>query len=292
MKRMVLWGGTNMAVIAVISLIVKITGIEQALGGQQNYIALLIMCSGIGFVGSFISLQSSKTMAKRGMNVRVIEAPQNEFERWYLGVVRQQAERLNIAMPEVGIFHSPSPNAFATGASKNNSLVAISTGLAEIMNRDEIEAVVGHEMAHVANGDMVTMMLLQGVVNTFVLFFAKIIALALASRGQDRDSNAQPNMATYMMFEMVFQLIFGFLAQIITSWFSRHREYRADEGGAMLTSNEQMARALEALKHGVSPKQAPLTEEFKAFGINGVFSSLFSTHPPLDARINALRQRG
>lgn len=287
LKRGFLWFSTNMAVMAVISILLKITGIEEALGGQESYIGLLFIASLIGFAGSFISLQRSKSMAKRSMGVQIITTPSTEFERWYLGVVEQQARRLGIKTPEVGIFNSPSPNAFATGASKNDSLVAISTGLTKVMTRDEMEAVIGHEMAHVANGDMVTMMLLQGVVNTFVIFLSKVLAAIVANRGNE--GNQRSSHGSQIMFEMLFQLLFGFLAQLITSAFSRYREYRADAGGAKLTSAEQMARALEALQRGAR-RESDLPDELKAFGIAGGFASLFSTHPPLERRIAALRK--
>ncbi len=284
-KRMVLWAMMNMAVIAVITIILKITGLDTAISGGRGLLPMLLACAVVGFAGSIISLLMSKSMVKRSMGVHIIETPQNEFEAWYVNVVRRQAEAVGVKTPEIGIFESPEPNAFATGASRNNSLVAISTGLTQVMNKDEIEAVIGHEMAHVANGDMVTMALLQGVLNTFVVFFSRIIAQAIASRGNS-DSEATSS-GVYFITTMILQVVFGFLAQIIASWFSRYREYRADEGGARLTSNRQMANALDALRRRPEMNQ-DLPGEFAAFGFTGSLRDLFSTHPPLEKRIEAL----
>lgn len=284
-KRVILWAAMNMAVIAVITVILKITGLDTAISGGRGYLPMLLACAVVGFAGSIISLLMSKMMVKRSMGVRIIETPQNEFEAWYVNVVKRQAQAVGIKTPEIGIFDSPEPNAFATGASRNNSLVAISTGLTHVMNKDEIEAVVGHEMAHVANGDMVTMALLQGVLNTFVVFFSRIIAQVIASRGNS-DENATSS-GVYFICVLVLQVVFGFLAQIIASWFSRYREFRADEGGARLTSNRQMANALDALRRRPEMNQ-DLPGEFAAFGFTGQIKNLFSTHPPLEKRIEAL----
>ncbi len=288
LKRLFLWTLTNVAVIAVISVILRITGLDSALGGSQGYIPMLLACAVVGFTGSIISLLMSKSMVKRSMGVRIITQPANEFEAWYVGVVERQAAALGLKTPEIGIFNSPDPNAFATGASRNNSLVAISTGLMQVMNKEEIEAVVGHEMAHVANGDMVTMALLQGVVNTFVVFLSRIIAEAIASRGNSNENATSSGV--YFLCVMVLQVVFGILAQIITSWFSRYREFRADEGGARLTSNRQMAEALNALRRSPDGNK-DLPGELAAFGITGSIKNLFSTHPPLEKRIEALLQK-
>ncbi|GGZ90847.1 protease HtpX [Ignatzschineria ureiclastica] len=284
-KRILLWAGMNIAVIAVITIILKITGLDTAISGGRGYGPMLLACAVVGFAGSIISLLMSKSLVKRTMGVHIIESPQSEFEAWYVNIVKRQAEMLGINTPEIGIFDSPEPNAFATGASRNNSLVAISTGLMSVMNKDEIEAVVGHEMAHVANGDMVTMALLQGVLNTFVVFFSRIIAEVVASRGNS-EGNATSS-GVYFITTLVLQVVFGFLAQIIASWFSRHREFRADAGGAKLTSNQQMANALDALRRRPEMNQ-DLPGEFAAFGFTGSIRNLFSTHPPLEKRIEAL----
>lgn len=284
-KRMVLWTMMNVAVIAVITIILKVTGLDTAISGGRGLLPMLLACAVVGFAGSIISLLMSKSMVKRSMGVRIIETPQNEFEAWYVNVVRRQAEAVGVQTPEIGIFESSEPNAFATGASRNNSLVAISTGLIHVMSKDEIEAVVGHEMAHVANGDMVTMALLQGVLNTFVVFLSRIIAQVIASRGNSEGEVTSSGV--YFITTMVLQIVFGFLAQIIASWFSRYREYRADEGGARLTSNRQMANALDALRRRPEMNQ-DLPGEFAAFGFTGSLRDLFSTHPPLEKRIEAL----
>ncbi len=285
-KRIALWAMMNIAVIAVITIILKITGLDTAISGGKGLFPMLLACAVVGFAGSLISLFMSKSMVKRSMGVRVIETPQNEFEAWYVNVVQRQAAAVGVKTPEIGIFDSPEPNAFATGASKNNSLVAISTGLTQVMSRDEVEAVIGHEMAHVANGDMVTMALLQGVLNTFVVFFSRIIAEVIASRTSS-DGESATSSGTYMIATIVLQIVFGVLAQIIASWFSRYREYRADEGGARLTSNRQMANALDALRRRPEMNQ-DLPGEFAAFGFTGSLRDLFSTHPPLEKRIAAL----
>ncbi|UNM95850.1 protease HtpX [Ignatzschineria rhizosphaerae] len=284
LKRFAFFTLTNIAVIAVVTIIM---GILQALGivpagGTSTYAGLFIFCLVWGMGGSIFSLLISKWAAKRSMGVYIIEEPQNEFETWYVGVVTRQAETLGIKTPEIGIFEDPSPNAFATGATKNSSLVAINTGLINSMNKDELEAVIGHEMAHVANGDMVTMMLLQGVINAFVMFFARVLARVIASQVRSEVAGL-----VYFATTFVLQILFGILASLITSAFSRYREYRADEGGARLTSSAQMAAALEALKRG--PEAADLEGEFAAFGISGKFGHLFSTHPPLEKRIEALQ---
>lgn len=284
-KRVALWVAMNIAVIAVITIILKITGLDTAISGGRGLFPMLLACAVVGFAGSIISLLMSKSMVKRSMGVHVIETPQNEFEAWYVNVVERQAAALGLKRPEIGIFDSPEPNAFATGASRNNSLVAISTGLMRVMNKEEIEAVVGHEMAHIANGDMVTMALLQGVLNTFVVFLSRIIAEAIASRGNSNGESSSSGI--YMISTIVLQIVFGILAQIIASWFSRYREFRADAGGARLTSNRQMANALDALRRRPELNQ-DLPGQFAAFGFTGSIRDLFSTHPPLEKRIAAL----
>lgn len=284
MKRLFLWVITNMAIIAVITVILQLTGLNRYLGGQQGLLGLLAASAVIGFVGSFISLLMSKKMAIHGMGVHVITEPQNSQEAWLLSTIARQAEMANIGMPDVGIFNANEPNAFATGARKNSALVAVSTGLLKHMSADEVEAVLGHEISHVANGDMITMTLLQGVLNTFVVFFARIIASFVA-----KDEHGNVNQGTYFLVTMVLQLLFGFLASFITSAFSRHREFRADEGGAQLASTQKMISALEALQRQHEPQD--LAEGLAAFGISGKMSSWLSSHPPLEKRIAALKAK-
>lgn len=281
-KRFALFSLTNIAILAIVTIIfgfLQVLGIVPA-GGVSSYTGLLIFCLIWGMGGSIFSLFISKWIAKRSMRVHIINAPQTEFESWYVSVVRRQAEVLGIKIPEIGIFEDPNPNAFATGATKNSSLIAINTGLIHAMSKDELEAVIGHEMAHVANGDMVTMMLLQGVINAFVMFFARIVARVIASQVREELGNV-----VYFFSTLILQILFGMLASLITSAFSRYREYRADEGGASLTSSAQMVAALEALKRGTA---VDLQGEFASFGISGKFGHLFSTHPPLEKRIEAL----
>lgn len=284
MKAIFLLVTTNVAVMAVIGIVVKVLGLEPMLTANGlNLTSLFIMSAIFGFSGSFISLFMSKSMAKRSMGVQIITQPQNETEAWIYNTVERMAGELNIKMPEVGIFYNDAPNAFATEASKNSSLVAVSSGLLQIMRRDEVEAVIGHEMAHVNNGDMVTSTLLQGVLNTFVFFFARIIAQVLSS---NRDG--QRSSASYFMISMLMQVVLGFLASLIVMWFSRYREYHADSGGAALTSNRSMANALRALKRmkdgGVD---SALPDQMAAFGITAL-GGLLATHPPLEKRIAAL----
>ena len=231
-----------------------------------------------GFGGSIFSLLMSKRMAKRAAGVEVITQPRNDTERWLVRTVERQAGEAGIGMPEVGIFNSPDMNAFATGANRNNALVAVSTGLLQSMTREEAEAVLGHEIAHVANGDMITLTLIQGVVNVFVLLLARALALAI-----DRDGRGLGYFAGFMFG----QVVFGFVASIVVSFFSRHREFRADQGGAKYSSPANMIAALERLKQG---QAGELPNQLAAFGINSSVKHLFSTHPPLDDRIEALRQ--
>lgn len=284
MKAVFLLVTTNIAVMAMIGIVVKVLGLEPALQASGlNLISLFIISALFGFGGSFVSLFMSKMMAKRSMRVQTIEQPRNETEAWIYNTVQRMSGELGIKMPEVGIFHNDAPNAFATGASKNNSLVAVSTGLLQIMSRDEVEAVIGHEMAHVNNGDMVTSTLLQGVLNTFVFFFARIVAQIMS---QNRDG--QSSAGSYFMISMVMQLVLGALASIVVMWFSRYREYHADAGGAALTSNQSMANALRALKRlQDGGAQMALPDQMAAFGITA-FGGLFATHPPLEKRIAAL----
>ena len=279
MKRILLFLATNIAVLVVITLILNITGLSKATSTS----GVLAASAVIGFAGSFISLLLSKSMAKASVGAEVIETPQNETEAWLLHTIENQARQWNLKTPEVAIYHSPEPNAFATGASKNNSLVAVSTGLMQSMSRDEVEAVLAHEMAHIGNGDMVTLTLIQGVVNTFVVFFARIIASAVA---QSRDDEESTNSGIYLAVNFVLQIVFGFLASIIVMWFSRQREYRADAGAAKLVGAPKMIAALQRLKGDSSH----LPQNMVAMGIaSDNKDSLLSTHPSLDNRIARLQ---
>jgi heat shock protein HtpX len=289
MLRIGLFLATNIAIMALIAIIFQLLGLEGILAENNvdlNLQALLVLSAVIGFGGSIISLLMSKWLAKKTMGVHLIESPSNEIESWLVGTVQRQAQQAGIGMPEVGVFDSPSPNAFATGANKNSALVAVSTGLLQSMNRQEVEAVLGHEVSHVANGDMVTMTLIQGVVNTFVVFFSRIVGHLVDRVIFKTERGHGPG---YFIGSIVAQILFGLLANIIVAWFSRRREFRADAGGANLSSKRQMADALRALQRVHEPE--PLPQEMAAFGINGGLKSLFSTHPPLEERIAALEGR-
>jgi len=290
-KRMMLWAVTNIAVIAVITAILSVTGLSGALNGGQGLLPMLLAAAVVGFTGSIISLLMSKKMAIHGMGVNVIQQPENQMEAWLVETVRRQAEAAGIGMPDVGIFDSADPNAFATGANKNASLVAVSTGLLHNMNQDEVEAVLGHEIAHIANGDMVTLTLIQGVVNTFVIFLSRIVAgiITNALQGNSDDDSDAPveNSGTFFIVSFILQIVFGFLASMIVAWFSRQREFRADEGGARLAGKSKMIGALQALQNQHANEDLP--GNLAAFGISGKFTSLFSSHPPLEVRIEALR---
>jgi len=285
MKRIFLFLATNIAIMLVLSIVASIAmpllGIDgQGLGG------LLVMCAIFGMGGSFISLAMSKWVAKRSVGAHVIEQASNPTERWLVETVQRQAQQAGIGMPEVAIYQSPDINAFATGMNKNNALVAVSTGLLQSMSKDEAEAVLGHEVSHIANGDMVTLTLIQGVVNTFVMFFARIAASVVSSalsRGNDGMKHV-----VYIATTLVFQIIFGILASVIVMWFSRQREYRADAGGASLAGRQKMIAALQRLQN--SHEESHLEGQLTAFGINGkTKSELFMSHPPLEKRIEALR---
>ena len=292
MRRIVFFLLTNFAVMLVLGIVMSILRATGLLPPEQEltqWIPLAIMALLWGFGGSLISLFLSKTMAKRSVGASVITQPSNEMEQWLMQTVAAQAQHANIAMPEVAIFDSPTMNAFATGATKNNSLVAVSTGLLRSMKRDEVEAVLGHEVAHVANGDMVTMALLQGVLNAFVIFFSRAVAMTVSSflsrgSGSSRRSSGGP---IYYALVFVLDMVFGILATVVAMWFSRMREFRADEGAARLIgSPDAMVRALQRLK---SSEPADLPATVSAFGILGQAKSLLSSHPPLDRRIEALQ---
>jgi heat shock protein HtpX len=293
MLRILLFLLTNAAILVLISITFSLLGIEGIL--HQNGVgldlnALLVMSAVIGFSGSIISLFLSKWMAKSSMGVQVIEQPASPVERWLVDTVRRQCERAGIGMPEVGIFDSPDPNAFATGWNRNSALVAVSTGLLQQMSQDEVEAVLGHEVSHVANGDMVTLTLIQGVVNTFVVFLSRVIGYTV-----DRlvFKNERGHGIAYFVTSMIAELVLAVLASMIVMWFSRRREFHADSGGADLAGRQKMISALQRLQAAHDPQ--PLPDEMAAFGISGGrvagWRRLFLTHPPLEERIDALRQQ-
>ncbi len=290
MKRIFLFLLTNLAVVVVLGIVASLLGVNRYLTAQgMNFGALLGYAFVIGFGGAIISLLISKPMAKWSAGVQVIAQPRNAAEAWLLETVRQLADKAGIAMPEVGIFEGD-PNAFATGAFKNSALVAVSTGLLESMTHEEIEAVLGHEIAHIANGDMVTMTLIQGVMNTFVVFLSRAIGYVVDSflrRNDERDSG--PGIG-YMVTTIVLDIVLGFLAAIIVAWFSRQREFRADAGSVQLLGRRQpMINALARLG-GLHPAELP--KNMAAFGIAGGIGKLFSTHPPIEERIAALQSSG
>ncbi|MBH1976038.1 MAG: protease HtpX [Rhodocyclales bacterium] len=288
MKRIVLFLATNFAIVLVLSFTMRLLGVEPYLTEQGlNLQSLLIFAAVMGFGGSFISLAISKWMAKKSMGVRVIERPANPTESWLIDTIGKYALNAGIKMPEVGIFDSPQVNAFATGMSKNNSLVAVSSGLLQQMTREEAEAVLGHEIAHIANGDMVTLALIQGVVNTFVMFLSRVIGHTVDRVVFKSERSGGP---AFFVTMIIAELVLGVLASIIVMWFSRQREFRADHGGASLAGRKNMIAALERLD---SLHPAPLPEKMAAFGIAGGGASgikrLFMTHPPLAERIAALK---
>jgi heat shock protein HtpX len=291
-QRVILFLIANFSVVIVLSVAMRVLGVDawlatQGLEGQMT--GILIMAVLIGFGGSLISLAMSKTMAKRGMGVQVIDRPGNSTEQWLVSTVERQARDAGIGMPEVGVFQSPQPNAFATGMNRNSSLVAVSTGLLQHMSQDEVEAVLGHEVSHIANGDMVTMGLLQGVLNTFVIFFARVIGLLIDRVIFKIERGLGPG---FWIGSIVAEVVLGILASIIAMWFSRWREYRADAGGASLAGRHKMIGALRALQRVNQPEDLP--GEMAAFGISGarkgVLGKLLLSHPPLEERIEALER--
>jgi heat shock protein HtpX len=279
------------AILVVLSVTLRLLGVDRILDEQGvglNYNNLLIFSAVLGFSGSLISLALSKFMAKRSMGVRVIAQPANANEVWLVETVRKQAQVAGIGMPEVGVFDTPEMNAFATGARRNNALVAVSTGLLNGMSRQEAEAVLAHEVSHVANGDMVTLTLIQGVVNTFVIFLSRIIGYTVDRVVFKTERGHGP---AFLITTIIAQVVLGILASMIVMWFSRQREFRADAGGATLAGRENMIGALERLRRGHA---GPLPDSMAAFGISGGIGQglkrLFMTHPPLEERIAALRQ--
>jgi heat shock protein HtpX len=290
MKRILLFLATNLAIVFVLSITMRLLGVEPYLNANGlNLGSLLVFAAVMGFGGSLISLAISKWSAKKAMGVHVIEAPANSTEFWLVETIRKHSEKAGIKMPEVGVYESPDVNAFATGMSKNSSLIAVSTGLLQQMTRQEAEAVLGHEVAHAANGDMVTLALIQGVVNTFVMFLSRVIG-HLVDRVVFKTERGQG--PAFYVTMIVAELVLGILASIIVMYFSRQREFRADVGGASLAGRQNMIAALERL-NSLHPQ--PLPEKMAAFGIaggvGGGLKRLFMTHPPLEERIAALRSQ-
>ena len=290
MKRILLFVATNLAVMMLIGIVLSLLGVNHILaanGSDLDVGALMIMSLVVGFTGSLFSLAISKWTAKRMMGVQVIAQPANSTESWLVSTVQRQAQAAGIGMPEVGVFDSPEPNAFATGARRDNALVAVSTGLLRSMSQREAEAVIGHEVSHVANGDMVTLTLIQGVVNTFVFFLSRVVGHVVDRAVFKTEEGHGP---AFYITSIVAQLVFGLFAMMIVMWFSRQREFRADAGGARLGGRENMIGALQRLQQAHS---GPLPDKMAAFGIAGPigsgFKRLFMSHPPIEERIAALR---
>jgi heat shock protein HtpX len=291
MKRIVLFVGTNIAIMLVLAVVLQLLGVDRILDEQGvgiNFEALLILSAVFGMGGSFLSLVISKWMALKMTGARIIKQPQNSAESWLLSTVERQARQAGIGMPDVGIYESDSMNAFATGMNKNKALVVVNTGLLNGMSQDEVEAVLGHEVSHIANGDMVTLTLIQGVVNTFVFFLARVIGVLVDRVVFKVERGHGPG---YWITVIVAQMVLGILASTIVFWFSRQREFRADAGGAHLAGRSKMINALARLG---GSKTEPLPEQLAAFGISGGIgkqvSRLFMTHPPIEERIAALQQ--
>ena len=295
MKRIVLFVVTNLAVVLLLGFVARLLGVDRFLHQSGlNLTSLLVFAALFGMGGSLISLLMSKSIAKMSVGAQVIQQPSTQTERWLVETVQRQAQAAGIGMPEVALYQSPEPNAFATGANRNAALVAVSTGLLEQMTAEEAEAVLGHEVSHVANGDMVTLSLIQGVLNTFVIVLARVVGYVV-DRGlssNDRDGQYSPGIG-YMLSSFILEMVFGVLASLIVMWFSRHREFHADAGGARLAGRGKMIAALERLQQLHEPSRLP--SQMAAFGINGGLGDglrkLFMTHPPLEERIAALRRQ-
>lgn len=286
MMRILLFLATNLAVLFIFNIILSLTGIRS-----QDAMGLLILAALFGFVGSFISLWFSRGIALRAVNGEVITQPRNQMEDWLMQTISYLAQKDGLPMPEVAIYASPDMNAFATGPSKSKSLIAVSTALMEGMTPEEVQAVLAHEMSHIKNGDMVTMALLQGVVNTFVTFLSRLIANAVATTRSDEEDNGELSYGIYFIVSMILELVFGVLASIIVMWFSRFREYRADAGAAQLVGKQKMIDALRRLEQVSDPHE--MEGSLAAFGINGKrgnIMDLFLSHPPLEKRIEALQK--
>ncbi len=290
LKRVFLFLVTNLAVIVVLNIVLRLLGIDRITDAQGglNYTSLLIFAAVFGFAGSLISLLISKWSAKRMVGAQVIQQPSNPTEQWLLETVERQARKAGIGMPEVALYDSPEPNAFATGANRNNALVAVSTGLLNIMDKGAVEAVLAHEISHIANGDMITLTLIQGVVNTFVIFISRVVGHTVDRVVFKNENGYGP---AYWITTIVAELVLGILATIIVMWFSRQREFRADAGAARLENKEKMIAALQALQRSAGEAQLP--DQMAAFGISGHIGhglkALFMSHPPLEQRIAALR---
>jgi heat shock protein HtpX len=294
MKRVALFLATNLAIVLVLGISLRLMGFESILDEQGIALdinSLLIFAAVFGFGGSFISLMLSKWTAKRFTGARVIESPQNSTEQWLVETVRRQAQAAGVGMPEVALYNSPDANAFATGMSRNNALVAVSTGLLDLMDQSEVEAVLAHEISHVANGDMITLALIQGVVNTFVIFLSRVIGHTV-----DRVvfKNERGHGPAFWITAIIAEIVLGILASIIVMWFSRQREFRADAGSARIEGREKMISALQRLKKSADRPHLP--DQLAAFGISGAVGEgvkrLFMSHPPLEDRIEALRNSG
>jgi heat shock protein HtpX len=297
MMRILLFLGTNLAIILVASLTLNILGVGSYLTANGlDLNALLAFCAVFGFAGAFVSLFLSKWMAKMSTKTQIIEQPSSAEERWLVETVQELANKAGIGMPDVGVFPSHASNAFATGWNRNNALVAVSTGLLTRFKPEEIKAVLAHEIGHVANGDMITLTLIQGVINTFVMFLARIVGYAVDSFLRRGDNNSGGVGIGFYIATFVAEIIFGVLASIIVAWFSRRREFRADEAGASLASTAGMIGALQRLKaESMAHQEGELEGQLTAFGISSIkkqgFMELFSSHPPLDERIAALQAR-
>jgi len=294
MKRVMLFLATNLAILVVLSITLRLLGVERILderGVDLDLRALLVLSAVFGMGGAFLSLAVSKWTAKRFTGAQVIDRPATPTEEWLVETVRRQAKAAGIGMPEVAVFDSPDPNAFATGARRNHALVAVSTGLLQRMRREEVEAVLGHEVSHVANGDMITLALIQGVVNTFVIFLSRIIGHVVDRVVFKTERGHGP---AFWITAIVAQLVLGILASLIVFWFSRQREFRADSGGAQLAGRERMIGALERLRPSYGREALP--DQLAAFGISGAtrrgLARLFTTHPPIEERIARLRRAG
>lgn len=295
MKRILLFLVTNFAVVLLLGIVARVLGVDRFLHQSGlNLPSLLIFAAIFGMGGSLISLLMSKWVAKMSVGAQIIDQPQTQTERWLVETVRRQAQAAGIGMPEVALYDSPEPNAFATGANRNAALVAASTGLLEQMTADEVEAVLGHEVSHVANGDMVTLSLIQGVLNTFVIVLSRVIGYVVdrALSSSNDNENRGPGIG-YMLTSFIMEMLFGFLASLVVMAFSRYREFHADAGGARLAGRGKMIAALERLRQLHEPSQLP--SQMAAFGINGGLGEglrrLLMTHPPLEDRIAALRQQ-
>lgn len=289
MQRIILFLLTNIAIMLVLSIVVNVLGVNRFIShGQMNLQSLLIYCAIFGFAGSFISLFISKWMAKRTMNVELVETPRNADEQWLVNTVTELAQKAGIKTPEIGIFPAQESNAFATGWNRDAALVAVSIGLLQRFERDEVRAVLAHEIGHVANGDMITLSLIQGVVNTFVMFFARIIGFIVDKALQGNNERSGPGFGYYIA-TFVAEMVLGVLASMLVAAFSRYREFRADEAGANLGDRNAMIRALQRLQVESGQDESAMPASMQAFAISGGVGRFFASHPPLEVRIQALR---